>query len=123
MLGPLSVPQEQSRKGADQPVLDYPKIITVLMVRSLVEGVTDVINELPTKNGISDTLSPATITEGKPKFDFSREMIAFGEYALVYTGTSNGTQPRAVPAIALRRSNNAGGNYFMSFHTGKRING
>ena len=30
---------------------------------------------------------------------------------------------RAVPAIALRRSNNAGGHYFMSLYSGKRIHG
>ena len=50
-------------------------------------------------------------------------MIAFGAYALVYTGTSNGMKPRAAPAIALRRSNNAGEHYFMSLRTGKRIHG
>ena len=30
---------------------------------------------------------------------------------------------RAVPGIALRRSNSAGGHYFMSLHSGKRIHG
>ena len=50
-------------------------------------------------------------------------MIVFGSYALVYTRTTNNNKPRAVPAIALRRSNNAGGHYFMSLHSGKRIHG
>ena len=50
-------------------------------------------------------------------------MIVFGAYALVYTGTSNSMKSRAVPAIALRRSNNAGGHYFTSLHTGKIIRG
>lgn len=43
--------------------------ITVLMVRSLVEGVTDMINIFSSKTGISKSLSPSTIVEGKPKFD------------------------------------------------------
>ena len=38
------------------------------MIRSLVESVTNFINVLPTKNGISDTISQETIIEDKPKF-------------------------------------------------------
>ena len=93
------------------------------MVRSLVEGITDVLNAFPSKNGITDTISPATIIEGKPKMDLQRKVIVFGSYALVYTRTTNTNKPRAVPAIALRRSNNTGGHYFMSLHSGKRIHG
>lgn len=55
--------------------------------------------------------------------DFNKNMIAFGAYALVYTDTSNNNTPRTVPAVALRMSNNAGGHYFMSLHSGKRIHG
>ena len=95
--------------------------MTILMVRSLVEGITEVMNAFPTKNGISETLSPATIVEGKPKFDFSRDMIAFGSYTLVYSGTSNDIKPRATPTIVSMKSNNAGGPYFMSLHVGIRI--
>ena len=97
--------------------------ITILMVRSLVEGVVGMLNAFPSKEGISTTLSPSTIVEGKAKLDLSRKMITFGTYALVYTGTSNNMKSRAVPGIALRRSNNAGGHYFMSLHSGKRIHG
>ena len=97
--------------------------ITVRMVRSLVEGITDVLNAFPSKNGITQTISPATIVEGKPKMDLQRKVIVFGSYALVYIGTTNTSKPRAVPAIALRRSNNTGGHYFMSLHTGRRIHG
>ena len=99
------------------------KRITILMVRSLIEAITEVLDAFPSKNGISDTLSPATIIEGKPKFDFIRAMISFGAYALVYVKTSNDMKPRAIPIIALRMSNSAGGHYFMSLHTGKRIHG
>ena len=60
------------------------KRITILMVRSLIEGITEVLNAFPSKTGISDTLSPATIIEGKPKFYFGRGMITFGSYDIVY---------------------------------------
>ena len=79
------------------------------MVRSLVEDVLDILNTFPSKNCISDTISPATIVEGKPKLDFSKPKISFGSYALVYTQTSNDMKTRAVPGIALRASNTAGG--------------
>ena len=97
--------------------------ITILMVRSLIEAITEVLNAFPSKTGISSTLSPATIVEGKPKPDLSKEMITFGSYALVYESTTNTMKPRSVPAIALKRSNNAGGHYFMSLYSGKRIHG
>ena len=42
---------------------------------------------------------------------------------MVYTGTDYSMNTRAVPAIALRRSNSASGHYFMSLYTGKRIHG
>jgi hypothetical protein len=97
--------------------------ITILMVRSLIEGVVGMLNASPSKNGITDTISPASIIKGKPKLDLEKKMIVFGSYALVYTGTTNTNKPRAVPAIVLRRSNNTGGHYFMSLHSGKRIHG
>ena len=55
----------------------------------------DIINAFPSKNSISDTVSPATIVEGKPKLDFSKPKISFGSYALVYTQTTNDMKTRA----------------------------
>ena len=43
--------------------------ITMLMVRSLVEVTTDVLNAFPYKNGVAETISPATIIECKQKMD------------------------------------------------------
>ena len=40
---------------------------------------------------------------------------------MVYTGTSNNMKSRSVPGIALKPSNNDGGQYFMSLYTGKRV--
>ena len=53
----------------------------------------------------------------------SRKIIAFGTHVLVHVGASNNMKPRSVPGIALRRSNNAGGHYFMSLLFGKMMHG
>ena len=99
------------------------KRITILMVRSLIEGITDTINAFPSEGSISETISPSTIVQGTTKLDLSKDIIVFGAYALVYTDTNNNMKSRAVPGVALRRSNNAGGHYFMSLYSGKRIHG
>ena len=80
-------------------------------------------NAFPSKTGVSQTESPSLLVEGKPKLDLGQAFIPFGAYALVYTGTDNTMNSRAVPAVALKRSNSAGGHYFMSLYTGKRIHG
>ena len=72
---------------------------------------------------MSSTISPATIVEVKPKLDLKIKMILFGACALVHTGTTNDNKPRAVPDVALRMSNTAGGHYFMSLHSGKKKTG
>ena len=79
------------------------------MVRSLVEGTNEVLNAFPSKNGITETISPEKTIEGKPKMDAQRKVIVFRSCALVCTGTTDTNKPRAVPSIDLRRSNNAGG--------------
>ena len=99
------------------------KRMTILMVRSLVEGVVGMMNVFSSKKGIPCTLDPSNIVEGKAKLDLKRKIITFGTYALIHTGTSNNMKSRAVPGIAPRRSNSFGGYYFMSIHSGKRIHG
>ena len=82
------------------------------------ENVTDMIsclNDLPHKEGISRTLSPAMIVLGQNKVDCQRLKVAFGAYCEVYVGTTNTTAQRSVGAIALCPSNNERGYWFMSF--------
>ena len=93
------------------------------MVRLFIEGVVDILNAFPSTNSISDTMSTSTIVEGKPKIDLSKDVIAFGSYAMVYTGISNNMKSRAVPSIALRRSSSASGHCFMSLYSGRRMHG
>ena len=93
------------------------------MVRSLVECIITMLNTFPPKHVISETLSTPTIVEGKPNLDLNTKIIHLGAYALVYSGTANNMKSRAVPVIDLRRSNSAGGYYFMSLHSSIRIHG
>ena len=86
------------------------------MKKSLVKGWVSWLNIFPPTNGISDTISPATIVLGKPNPDLSKPKICFGAYALVYTNTKNDMNTVGVPAIALRESNRQGGFYFMYLH-------
>ena len=79
------------------------------------------INAFPSMNGVSKTMSPATIVEGIPKPNMKYKRIVFGSQAMVYTGTNNRLDARSVPAIALNSSNLHGGHYFMSLYSGKRI--
>ena len=40
---------------------------------------------------------------------------------MVYISRSNSMKSRSVPGVALKPSNNGGGQYFMSLYTGKRV--
>jgi len=93
------------------------------MIRALIEAIIYALNSFPSKNVISRPMSPAMLVEDRPKPGFSQKMINFGAYALFYKGTTKITTARATPAIALRNANKAGGYYFMSLHTGRRIHG
>ena len=84
------------------------------MVVSLLEHVAYLLNNFPTKGSVSETMSPATIVEGSPKFDISQNRLPFGAYAQVWIGTKNNMTERLVPGITLRASNSKGGFYFMS---------
>ena len=66
---------------------------------------------------------PYTIVEGKPKPNVGTKMITFGSYALVYSGAYNDMKKRSISAIALRKSNNNSGYYFMNLHKGRCIHG
>ena len=101
------------------PFKRYTKIMTIHLIISCVHW----LNSFPSEGGISDTMSPLKILEGKDVPDLKTKRIAFGMYALVHTGTSNGMNTRRTPAIGLSESNQTGGHFFMSLHTGKRLHG
>ena len=97
------------------------KRYTRLMTKSLVEGIVGLLNDFPSKDGVSQTMSPSMIVTGAQMPDYNIKKIVFGSYAQVHLGTTNTMKHRSVPAIALRSSNESGGHYFMSLLSGKRI--
>ena len=96
---------------------------TKLMTKSVVEGAVDLLNAFPSKNSVSDVISPSAIIQGRDKIDLSRKRLEFRSYAMVFSKTKNNLNNRSIPAIALKASNNAGGFFFMSLYTGRRIHG
>jgi hypothetical protein len=100
--------------------LPYKKV-PKLMIISLVNVAVKWINAFPPTNGISKTMSPATIVQGLPKPNLKYKRIIYGSYALVYVGTKSDQSARSVPAIALNPSNEHGGHYFMLLYSGKRL--
>ena len=99
------------------PYKRYTKLMTI----HLAEYANHWENAFPSPSGVSTTISPASIVEGRKKPDFNHQHLAFGTYALIYIGTKNNLKARSVPAIALKPSNDWGGFYFMSLITGKRL--
>ena len=80
--------------------LPFPKA-PKLMVEENVTDMTSCLNDLPHKEGISRTMSPAMIVLGRNKPDCQRLKVTFGAYCEVYIGTTNTTEQRSVGAIAL----------------------
>ena len=99
------------------PYKRFTKLMTIHVVLTEVKW----INVFPFKTGVSNTLSPETLLDGKEQPDLSIKRIPFGSYALIYTVTNNNMSKRSTPAIALSESNGAGGFYFMSLYSGKRL--
>ena len=95
---------------------------TKLIIQSLISCVVKWINEFSTKGGISKTMSPSMIVEGKLNTDFNQERIVFGSYAVVYTVTINDMNKISIPYIALNESNDHGGHYFMGLYNGNILN-
>ena len=93
------------------------------MLFSLAEYAIYWINTFSPQNGVSSTISPATIVLGRSKPDLKHDRITSGSYALVFVRTKNNMKSRSVPGIALKPSNDWGGHYFLSRISGKRIHG
>ena len=99
------------------------KCIPKIMTQAIIEDTVNWLNAFPHRDGISETISPAGLVQGRPKPDYKNLKIEFGSYAQVYDRTINNQRGRTTGAIALRPSNEQGAYYFMSLSTGKRING
>jgi len=94
------------------------------MITHLVSDVVRCLNQFPRKNGISDSLSPASIILGKPNPDYTCMRLEFGSYVQVFEDNepSNTPKARSLGAIALNPTGNAQGDYFfLSLATGAKI--
>ena len=99
------------------PYDKLPRLMTI----SLLEGIERWLNSFPSVDTQEPRPSPAMIVEGREHPDGTMKRITFGSCAMVYVGTKNDLSTRTEPCIALRDSNDAGGFYFMSLKTGKRL--
>jgi Reverse transcriptase (RNA-dependent DNA polymerase) len=100
------------------PYSSLPRVL----VKELALHAVRTINMLPHPDGVSTTLSPATIVTGVHKPDYRTMPLEFGTYVQVYDGTSNNTKSRTLGAIATNPTGNSSGDYFfMSLATGARI--
>ena len=94
------------------------------MIVALMSDAARCLNQFPWANGISDTLSPATIVTGRPSPDYHAMRIEFGAYAQVFEDNdpTNTPRGRTLGAIALNPTGNVNGDYyFLSLATGDRI--
>lgn len=94
------------------------------MIRHLVTDAVRCLNQFPRKNGVSATMSPATIVVGVGTPEFTAMRLEFGAYAQVFEefDPTNTPRARSLGAIALTPTGNAQGDYyFMSLATGARL--
>ena len=59
------------------------------MLGVIIAGIINIINALPTKDEVSDKLSPGTIVDGRQKFDMSVRRIIFVSFAFIKVGITN----------------------------------
>ncbi len=82
------------------------------------------LNQFPRKNGISATMSPATIVTGTGTPDYASMRLEFGTYAQVFEDhdPTNTPHARSLGAMALNPTSNTQGDYyFLSLASGARI--
>jgi len=102
------------------PFKRFPKV----MIQELVYHAAKGLNQFPSQNGISETLSPLTIMTGRANPDYNDLKLEFGLYVQFFEDNdpSNTTTSGNTGAIVMNPTGNAQGDYqFMSLTTGKRL--
>jgi len=84
------------------------------MTTRALEHVVNMLNAFPAKNGISATLSPRNIVQGRTDLSKNELLLEFGTYVQVHLhpGVSNTTAPRTVEGIAMGPSGNVQGGWY-----------
>jgi hypothetical protein len=101
------------------PFKQYPPRLIAEMVYNVVFW----LNTFPHNDGVHSTISPRTLITGLA-IDYHKHCkLAFGTYIQVHEEVDSSLRPRTSGAIALRPTGNEqGGHYFLSLHSGKRLN-
>ena len=79
------------------------------MIESLVGYTQSMLNDFPTKTGISTTMLSINIIEGRPNLDYNTMSLKLGEYVQLFEGTKNTHGSISVGAVDLNLSNEKGG--------------
>ena len=93
------------------------------MVTAATEIANTMLNNVPAFDGVSSTISSATIITSRPPTNLAHLHLNFGDYVHLTFETLpyNSMKPRTIPCIALRPTlNSQGSYYFMDLHTGRR---
>ena len=92
------------------------------LAKALAKVVTNQLNWLPAKGGISAYLSPYTLMNGR-NIDYNKHLkFPFGAYVQVNNDTTNTLAPRTLGAIYVAPTENLqGGHVVMDLNTGKFI--
>ena len=96
------------------------------MVTAATEIANTMLNDVPTFDGVSSTISPTTIITSRPPTNLAHLCLNFVDYIHITVETLpyNSMNPRTIPCIALRHTlNSQGSYYFMDLHTGRRRHG
>ena len=99
------------------------KYYPTLLLEGCVYNAVRLLNILPSKNGISTSLSPTTLVTGKPPPKYN-DLVKpnFGDYEQVYVGTKTNMESQTVGGIAIGPSGNVQHSwYFLSLETGKKL--
>ena len=92
------------------------------IIQGLIEHTTTILNSFPYQEGVSKTLSPDTIVNGKPPPDYNDYLLEFGSYVMLTDRTTNTPRARSFGAIALNATGNQDKSYrFMSLVTGEVV--
>ena len=99
----------------------YGRVPGVLVLK-LVYAATFWINILPTKYGISTTLSPRAMITGQSVKFTNHCLLDFGEYIHTHKDGDNSMESRMIKALALRPTRNIqGGHYLLNIQTRRVI--
>ena len=81
------------------------------------------LNDLPSKTGISATISAINTIEGRSNLYYNTMSLNLGAYVHLFEGTNNTKRIRSVGAVVLNLPNEKWGYYFMYLITGHKLHG